>query len=250
MDEILREDVGSQVTLQAIFKELKKRLLLVVAIIFFCTAVGGVFGAFVVDTTYTSSATMMVKVGEGGLSEAQSLASALKSITDPQNEQLYKKTMIKFNSSYPQNQVTLKEMKGIITTSSNNMLFNISIETTNPMATSILNVFMTEVQTFTESQPNLFVNKVEVVSPPSELESDGDTKVFKYLALFFILGAFCSMCLVFVRVMLDDTYSDKASFEREFTVDVLATFEDVSHLNKKNAKAKAEADSKSNQGEV
>ena len=241
MEGIIREESFSQFTLGDIFKELKKRLLLVVAIICVFTAVGGVFGAFVVDTTYTSEAVMMVRAGEEGtLADAQTLASAFMSLAGPKNEQIYKKTVVEFNADHPQNKVTLKELKESISISTNSMLLNVAIETKNPKADSILIKFMLQVQEFAKTNDEkgefkypLFANKIDVISQPSEPESDEKSKVFKYLALFFIVGAFCSMVMVIARVMLDDTYTDKASFERDFEVSVLATFEEVSSSKNK-----------------
>ena len=54
MQEIIREEGGTHFTVRALFKELKKKLLLVVALILVATAIGGIYGGLVVDTKYTT----------------------------------------------------------------------------------------------------------------------------------------------------------------------------------------------------
>ncbi|MBR2384212.1 MAG: hypothetical protein IKA99_01235 [Clostridia bacterium] len=257
MEEIIREEGGSQFTLQALFKELKKKLLLVVAIVLLCTAIGGVYGGVIVDTKYTSNATMIVNVGkEGTLVEAQGLATALKSIADPENDAIYEATATTFLSTHPDfankykmnKDILAANLKGAISVTTNQMLLNLKITSTFPEADSILNQFMTEIQKFA-NQPStdgefrypLFADKVFIVSPASKPFSDAKTKVFKYMLLFFVVGVFGSMLLVLLSVLLNDTYADKLSFEKDYNLDVLATFEDVT-LNEESRKTAKEVE--------
>ena len=255
MQEIIREDGGSQFTLQALIKAVKRRLLLIVAITLLCTAVGGVFGAFIVDTRYTTTATIMVNVdSEGTLSQAQSLATALKSITDPENNDLYSEVWYKFNIDNPENKIaSVQELKDSITVKVSSTLLYFTLVSTNPKADSILTLFMQHVKDFADTKDYdnpikdeegnyvldengekqyapkypLYAEKVDIISIPFEPKDDSMTKVFKYMALFFIVGAFGSLCFVLLKVLLEDTYSDKASFENDFAIDVLATIEEV-----------------------
>ncbi|MBR2337332.1 MAG: hypothetical protein IKA61_05270 [Clostridia bacterium] len=251
MEDMIREDGGSQFTLQALFKELKKKLLLVVAIVLLCTAAGGVFGAFVVDTKYTSNATMIVNVGnEGTLAEAQSLATALKSITEPENDAIYNSTITTFNAKHPDSKITLEELKSSVSVTSNSMLLNLTIVSTNAEANLILDEFMRQIRRFANEEVTndgvttyrypLFAEKVDVISYASKPVSDAKTKVFKHMALFFIVGAFGSMLLVLLSVLLNNTYADKSSFERDYDIDVLATLEDIRFLDLEDAAQKAE----------
>ena len=243
MVEIMREEGGSQFTLQALFKELKKKLLLVIAIILFCTAVGGVYGGVVVDTTYTTNATMIVNVGnDGTLEQAKSLATALKSIVDPENDVIYDLTATTFvskNPNYPMKRDELKaELKKSISVTTNAMLLNLTMSTTLPEAESILNLFMKQMMDFVNVKVEgsdayvypLFAEKIDIISPAGDVKDDSNSKVFKYMALFFIVGAFASMLLVFLKVFLNNTYTDKASFEMDFDMDVIATIEDIGNF--------------------
>ena len=249
MEDIIREEGGSNFTLQVFVKEIKRKLLLIIAIALAFTAVGGVFGGFIVDTKYTSTASVILQPGnEGKLEEAQSLASALKSVTDPENDALYQDVFDAFNAKYPESVLpTVKELKESISVSSNAMLLNFKVVSKNSKADLILEEFLNHVIDFTMKKDvvngietykyPLFANKVDIISDPSSPTSDASTKVFKYMALFLIIGAVGSMCFILVSIMLEDTYPNKASFERDFTIDVLASIGDVRYLKTNSTKS-------------
>lgn len=249
MEEMIREDGGSQFTLQAIFKALKKKLLLIIAVTLLFTAVGGVFGAFVVDTQYTTSGTMIVNVGnDGTLADAQSLATALKSITDPGNDRIYKAVTTKFNATHPNDKITIAELQGAISVTANSVLLNITMTTSNPKADLILDEFMSEIKAFANEKDastgaykyHLFAGKVDVISYASTPSSDAQTKVFKNMVIFFVIGAFGSVLVVLLMLLLNDTYANKVSFEKDFAIDVLATIEDFDGSNDLSANLDAE----------
>ena len=64
MEEIYSEESIGQFSIKVFIKELKKRMLFIVATTLLFAALGGVVGKFFVKTQYTSTATIIVKVSE------------------------------------------------------------------------------------------------------------------------------------------------------------------------------------------
>ena len=251
MQEIIREEGGSHFTIRALIKEFKKNFLLVVALVFLCTAVGGLYGGFIVDTKYTTTSTMIVNVGENGtLEESQNLAKAFKSITE--SDTIYGLTAVEYMTKYHYSKMKREDLKNEIkrsvTVTVDSMLLNFTITSKLPGVKDILNILMRKVQEFVdmpkfddngdvmidpETQEEipvypLFAGKVFIVSPATETVNDADTKAFKHMTVFCLAGVVGSMFFVIARVLFNNTYADKSSFEEDYDIEVLATVDDIS----------------------
>ena len=254
MNEEYREEGASQFSLQSFFYEIKKRLLLIIAVTLLCTAVGGVVGAFFVKPQYKSTATLIV-TGEGmSLSEAQSLATAMKSFLDPENDIIYKNTYGELETKSLDESVSITELKYSLAVKVNSMMINLEYESTNVEADTILNTIIVEFRKFIDQtdanepikkvevdgemieKPNYiydtFGGKLQVLSYASDPTNDSKLLVFKYMALFFIIGAIGTVLAVLLKVMLNDTYSDKETLQNDIGIDVLVMIEDVISVKK------------------
>lgn len=265
MQEIIREEGGTHFTVRALFKELKKKMLLVVALILVATAIGGIYGGLVVDTKYTTTSTMIVNVGaDGTLEESQNLAKAFKSITE--SDTIYELTAIEYMTKYHYSKMKREELKNeiksSITVTVDSMLLKFTMTSKLSGVKDILNILMRKVQEFVDSpkfdddgeimrDPEtkeiiplypLFAGKVFIVSPATEPTNDADTKVFTNMVVFCGGGVLVSMLIIVLRVLFNNTYDDKASFEEDYDIDVLAMIDDISSLS--------EEDSNSAKGEV
>lgn len=237
MIEEYREEGASQFSLQSFFYEIKKRLLLIIAVTLLCTAVGGVVGAFFVKPQYKSTATLYV--GGETLSESQSLATAIKSFLEPDNDIIYKQAENELSDLSPS--VDIAELKESLTVKVNSMMINLEYESTNPHADTILNTIIMTFMDFIDQENaekpgeylyDIFGGKVRVISPASKKTNDSKLLVFKYMALFFIIGAIGTVLAVLLKVMLNDTYSDKETLQSDIGVDVLVMIEDVISVKK------------------
>lgn len=265
MQEIIREEGGTHFTVRALFKELKKKMLLVVALILVATAIGGIYGGLVVDTKYTTTSTMIVNVGaDGTLEESQNLAKAFKSITE--SDTIYELTAIEYMTKYHYSKMKREELKNeiksSITVTVDSMLLKFTMTSKLSGVKDILNILMRKVQEFVDSpkfdddgeimrdpETNeiipvypLFAGKVFIVSPATEPTDDADTKVFTNMVVFCGGGVLVSMLIIVLLVLFNNTYDDKASFEEDYDIDVLAMIDDISSLS--------EEDSNSAKGEV
>ena len=253
MQEIIREEGGTHFTVRALFKELKKKLLLVVALILVATAIGGIYGGLVVDTKYTTTSTMIVNVGaDGTLEESQNLAKAFKSITE--SDTIYELTAIEYMTKYHYSKMKREELKteikSSITVTVDSMLLKFTMTSKLSGVKDILNILMRKVQEFVDSPKfdddgnimkdefgevipvyPLFAGKVFIVSPATEPTNDADTKVFTNMVVFCGGGVLVSMLIIVLRVLFNNTYDDKASFEEDYDIDVLAMIDDISCLN-------------------
>ena len=263
MQEIIKEEGGSHFTIRALFKELKKKLLLVVALVFLATALGGVYGGVLVDTKYTTTSTMIVNVGANGtLEESQNLAKAFKSITE--SDTIYELTAVEYMTKYHYTKMKREELKNeiksSITVTVDSMLLKFTITSKLSGVKDILNILMRKVQEFVDSPKvdeegnimidaetgeaipvyPLFSGKVFIVSPATETTNDADTKVFKNMGLFCLIGVFVALLIIVFGVLFDNTYADKSSFEEDFDIDVLATVNDISYLAENSSRSKTE----------
>ena len=250
MQEIIKEEGGNHFTIRALLKELENKLILVVALILVCTAIGGVYGRFLVDTRYTTTSTMIVNVGaDGTLEESQNLAKAFKSITE--SDTIYELTAIEYMTKYHYSKMKREELKneikGSISVTVDSMLLKFTMSSRLSGVKDILNILMRKVQEFVDSPKfdddgnimkdefgevipvyPLFAGKVFIVSPATEPTNDADTKVFKNMVMFCFAGAFVSMAFIVLKVLFNNTYADKTSFEEDYDIDVLATIDDIS----------------------
>jgi capsular polysaccharide biosynthesis protein len=248
MEDIeIREESNSQFTIQALIKEIKNNVLLIIAITLLFAAIGGVVGKFFIKTTYVSKASLMVATsteGENAITQSKELASTIKAFLDSTNNTIFTATEIEYNSMHPHQKLTTKEIAKSLDISVNTIMIDLTYTTTNKDAKIILQKIVENIITaVNEVNPDTneptyseFAGKLKETSPASNQESDEGTKVFKYMIIFFIIGAFGSLLFVFFKVILNDTYSDKESLELDVGIDVLSMIEISASSNTKEEK--------------
>ena len=241
MEELeIREDGVSQFTIRAVVREIKKRLLFVVAITLLLTAIGGVLGKFFIKTTYVSKASLMVSAGDdsGGVSQAKELATTVKAFLDSTSNSIYNE----IEKSYTSVPITAKEIEKSLKITVNAVMIDFTFTTKNKDAQKILQLIVQKMIDSVNETKNgeymyaEFANKLKETTSASPAETDEGIKVFKYMAIFFMLGLFCNLLFIFLKVLLNDTYSDKDLFESDLGIDVLAMIEAVSINNAKEEK--------------
>lgn len=247
MEEIeIREEGGSQFTIRALIKEIKNSFLLIVAITLLCTAIGGVFGKFFVKTTYVSKASLMVSStdqGGGNITQSKELATTMKAFLDSTNKIIFQQVETDYNSEHHEGKISAKELESSLGISVNTVMMDLTLTTTNKDAKQILQkVIENMIAAVNENKDGEytyeeFAGKLKITSPASDAESDAGSKVFKYMAIFFILGAFGSLLFVLLKILLNDTYSDKDLFEADLGIEVLSMIEAVSPAKNKNKEA-------------
>ena len=170
--------------------------------------------------------------------------------------------MTKYHYSKMKREELKNEIKSSITVTVDSMLLKFTMNSKLSGVKDILNILMRKVQEFVDSpkfdddgeimrdpETNeiiplypLFAGKVFIVSPATEPTNDADTKVFTNMVVFFGGGVLVSILIIVLRVLFNNTYDDKASFEEDYDIDVLAMIDDISSLS--------EDDSNSAKGEV
>ena len=228
MEEILNEESIGQFSIKAFIKELKKGILFIVAVTLFFTALGGVIGRFFVKTKYTSTATMIIRVLDQNktitLADAEKLATSTTSYLSPRTDIIYQIVETTFNASGPKQKVSIKELKESLTVSVDSVMINLEYTSTNVAAKSLLNSIMDQLQSHIQGEP-FYGCELTILSPASDVSDDHIVKVFKLMAIFFVLGGALSVLAIFLAVLLRDTYNDREFLETDVGIDVLAEIE-------------------------
>jgi capsular polysaccharide biosynthesis protein len=199
---------------------------------------------------------MIIKVVDekATLADAEKLATATASFLSPKTDFIYQIVKTGFNASGPKQTVSVKELKESLSVTVDSMMINLEYESTNVEADTILNTIIVEFRKFIDQtdanepikkvevdgemieKPNYiydtFGGKLQVLSYASDPTNDSKLLVFKYMALFFIIGAIGTVLAVLLKVMLNDTYSDKETLQNDIGIDVLVMIEDVISVKK------------------
>ena len=163
MEELeFMEEKTFQITFQALFKEFKRNLLLIIAIVVAFTAIGGIIGGFFIKTQYTSVASLMIKsdppkelveiiVNGTSLSEEEGLARAFKSIlvsSDP----IFVNAVTEYNSQNPNNPVKKEDVKENLTVKVSSVMINLEYTSSNPNSQQILDKIVKHLIKFVETK--------------------------------------------------------------------------------------------------
>ena len=246
MEELeLMEEKTFQITFQALFKEFKKNLLLIIAIVVAFTAIGSVVGGFFIKTQYTSVASLMIKsdppkelteiiVNGTTLGEEESLARAFKAILES-SDPIFVNAVTEYNSQNPSSTVNKEDVKENLTVKVSSVMINLEYTSSNPNSQQILDKIVKHMIKFVETKDEggdytygpRYVDKLKENSPASEAKDDEDVRVFKYMAIFLVVGVVLSCAIIFLNVLFRDTYEDKESFEKDTGLEVFAVLGDM-----------------------
>lgn len=255
MEEQEFKTEGEQLSLQSLFIEVKKNLLLIIVITLLFALAGGLYSKFFVKTKYTSRGSFIVNVSmeESKVTEttaysyAVSLTNSLAPFIKTANvgkkaAELYNSG--KYNKDADGNLVPPVEQlkEGVftgsltVTTTEKNFIITVICTTTNPNADKILQAAMDATQevanelTDKDGKRTVMYNKFLQYEAPSYPSSDSSTRIYKYILIFMLLGLVVSAVVIILKILFNDTYKTKEDLERDLNVEVLALIDDLAEV--------------------
>lgn len=218
------------ISLSEIFKAIKKRWIMIVAITLTATIISGVISFFVIDPVYEAST--KVFVGKEESEDAtynnsdinmyqqllQTYAQAIKT------KDLVGRAINGLNYSELETKDILEELTVNPITSTQILEIKYKSKNPNEAKDVLKNITDEFIITAKDLVPNGNVRVIEEVELPEEPVSP-NKKI--NIAIAFLLGFMVSIGLVFLLEYLDNTYKNKEQLEKELGIPVLGAIPDV-----------------------
>ena len=240
-EQELRQESDNQLSLQTLFLEVRKNVLLIAVITLLFALAGAAYARYFVKTRYTSSGALMVNVtyGEGSEIKGETTAYSYSiAITDTVSKfittskvaekaaELYKE---KYGEDIPSYALG-------VTTTEKNFIINVSCTSTNRETKQILDVVMDATKAAAnelkgqDGNHTVFYNKLFVFEDASEGWADSGARMYKYVLIFMLLGLVVSAVVIILKILFNDTYRFKEDVEKDLSVEILALIDDLTGM--------------------
>jgi len=238
MEENLKTTENEGISLHDIFFLIRKNILIILIITFVITIIGGIYAIGFKDTTYSTAATAMVVVPDDSGNDNKELDySYALNLTHTfedyvKSNAVSKRVAAKLSEKYGMNvstgyvrncvNVEVQQYSLIISISVSS---TVSEEFTMDMANEVFDttIYLINNELKTEETAPL-ANTLVVVDYSEEADASKGTLIV--LVLSFLIGLVLSIAFVFIKYLLNDTYTSKEDFEKSTGVNVLVMLPD------------------------
>jgi len=248
-ENVMQENSEKSISLGELFFLAKKNIILILIITIVCTAIGGVYGLFIKERSYTASATTMVMVDTSKQSTVTS--------TEYSNY-MYSTYLI---NTYKDFVVSHKVIDEVVTNLANSKGYVLTYKTitenlsiSNDQNSLVVTLSYTAHGNEKEQESIDVVNEILKTSikivDEEKLESDstklkyfilsnsvqpidyatsaiGKRGASTIIIISFVVGLVISFGIILIKYLTDDTFKSKEEFKRIFGIDVIATIPDL-----------------------
>lgn len=243
----------SGLSFQDLILLVKKNLLLIILIVALFTVAGSVYGLRFKKYSYAVTSQALVLV-DGSTIISPGSTSATSSFS---GAQYYTGIYSDFIKSTPVRKavqekllangydLSMKEISQSISTNvagNYTLVINITVTTSNKelsvlMANLVLDEAIKKLNMPNPSDPSEFeygelANKLKVYYKAEDIDVVASRGALKVIVITFAVGIILSCLIVFVKYLLDDTFSSKEDFEKIFNINVLSVVEEISETSK------------------
>ena len=252
-EQLSSEKSVNNLSLKNFFELITKNIVLLLIVTLICSAAGLIFGRFVIKTTYSSTATIAIKI--------DSLSSDSENVQSEYNNFQYATKLTKACSLFMSSDNVANDAaselktKGInissydiidnlsFTIVENSLFFNIKFASTNQNAQIILEqIIESAIKVSADTQQDgtktygILANRFYESSSSRGIQNNSSSKTVKYFLIAFLIGLILSILIILIKYLFDDTYRSKEQFEKETGVSVLAYIVDLETSGQKSKK--------------
>ncbi len=237
------------VTISDLLFLVKKNIITVVIVTLLFVLIGGLYGFKFKKTTYTASSTALISIDMSGTTTSASNYQITNYLTSTFTDIIVCEPVLTATRLELENiniNITNEQIKSAvsITSKANSLLLKINVSTsskelTQAIANIILDKSIAMSNQMKESlnqtgetelvaeYPALY-DKLNVVEKVEDIDSViGKRGATLVLMVSFLLGCIVSGAIIFVKYLLDDTYTSKELFEKTYKINVFASLQEV-----------------------
>ena len=236
----------SSLTFGEILFVVRKNILLILIITFFCALVGGVYGLVFKEYSYTASTTTLVMV-DGNKTKTQTTTEYTNYMYSIQlintvedfisSKAVINRAMENLKDKYPD--LTYKQIKNnlSISNANNSLVVKVSytakgdgrdkeaIDVVNELVNSMIYIVNNSKKEDDTLQYEILYNSISIIDPAEQSEPKRGAAMIT--AICFVVGLAISFGIILIKYFMDDTYKNKDEFERYYKINVIATIPDL-----------------------
>ncbi len=226
------------ISLKQILFLLKKNVFFILCAVLFCSLLGAIYGFFIKSITYETTITGMVEAEMPNMGANESSAYSYSvnltntfkvfAVSDPVITKAYSKLV----NEYPD--ITKKQIKDSVTfnISQQSMIITLTAKSTNDeLSKEIAKAVMDSAiecsnQLDSEGNPEYTILNNKLKEFPGEIETIATRGALKVVLIAACIGLVISLGIIILKYIINDTYTSKKDFEKEYNIDILASIPD------------------------
>lgn len=232
-EEVLNQESG--ISFANLLFLIKKNIVMIFAITFVFILCGGIYAFGFKKTVYTAKTSIIVMATPES-STTEYNAAQLSSFLINTVQDFIKADPVVKETSEETGCSEAKIIKGLsISSKANNLIITINYKSTSKEeAIAVVNSITRNVQIVVDSTREddptaykyyIFANKIVPINFAND--AVGSRGAAMILVISALLGAIVSFAIVLIKYLMDDTYTSKEDFEKEFKINVLALIERI-----------------------